>query len=101
MLALLFAIPGAPSAQELPAGVEISGGEGASCDDAVVIEAPDTASGVRAESLWLERRYPGHQKIRQSLISCDGRMADQLEIRTVEGDLVEIYFDIASFFGKF
>ncbi len=91
---------GPSRADELPEGVEISGGDGTSCDDAVVIDAPDTRSGIRAEHVWLERHYPGHRVLRQSLSSCDGEPADEFALRTEDGRELTIVFDISDFFGE-
>ena len=81
LVTAIAAAAGQSRADELPEGVEISGGDGTSCDDTVVIEAPGTRSGIRAEHVWLERHYPGHRVLHQSLSSCDGEPADEFALR--------------------
>jgi len=77
-----------------------SGGDGSSYEQAVVIKgAKDEEAGVAAERAWLEQRYPGFQKGRQSLMSSGGKHYDLIEITTREGHK-SVYFDITEFFGK-
>jgi len=70
-------------------GVKYSGGDGSSCDRAVII----------AEYVWLDREFPGHSKRLQSLGSCANRPADFLKIVTLDGREIEVVFDISNFFG--
>jgi hypothetical protein len=74
--------------------------QGTGCDDLVVIEAPDTDTGIDAEDTWIRRHYPGHRKVRQSLVSCDETMVDLIEIEGPNGERREVFFDISSFFGR-
>jgi hypothetical protein len=84
-----------------PAGLSFSGGDGTSCDQAVVVHAPNEATGVPAEYDWLERHFPGYQRKQQALIQCGSRPADQLSITTADGQDLEVFFDIGEYFGKF
>jgi len=36
----------------------------------------------------------------RSLIRCNGRPADQLRIRTADGQELEVFFDISEYFGR-
>ncbi len=98
---LAAAAAGIAEAEDLPAGVEIAGGDGTSCDEAVIIRAPGTVAGVQAESIWLRRHYPGSTKLRQALTRCGDQIADQITIRTAEGSELTVFFDISDFFGKY
>lgn len=73
-------------ADEPPAVYGTDDGEGADCDSAVVIEAPNTVRGIAAENRWILARYPDARKIGQYLMSCgDDRMADGIRIVTPDG----------------
>ena len=74
-------------------------GDGTSCAQAVVIHAKDEFSGVRAEYVWIAARYPGYEKKMQALTNCNGRPADEIGIRTADGQEVKVYFDISEYFG--
>ena len=82
--------------------IRFSGGDGLSRENAVVIEgARHTVSGVLTEYRWLRRRYPGSQVAGQTLMRHEGRMMDVIDIRTADGELLRIFFDIHDFFGRF
>ena len=85
---------------ELPKDVTLSGGDGSSCDQRIVIDAPNESAGVATEYAYLKRKYPGFTRIEQALLFCNKRAADRLKIRTTRGDVLDVYFDIQSFFGK-
>jgi len=86
----------------LPSGkVTILGGSGNSPDDPVIIQANNSLVGVGAEYQWLRDKYPGHIRIEQKLLSYNGKPMDVVTIKTKEGEIKDIYFDISSFFGKF
>jgi hypothetical protein len=82
------------------ANVTFSGGQGAGCDDAVVVHATNESEGVRAEYEWIRRQYPGSRTGSQGLGSCKTAV-DVIDITTREGEKKQIYFDISSFFGKY
>ena len=84
-----------------PAHLTYSGGDGSSYQQAVVIKgAEDEKAGIAAERAWLEQRYPGFQKGRQSLVHSGGRLYDLIEFTTADGQKKSVYFDITDFFGK-
>ena len=74
---------------------------GLSYQNAVIISEKTETSGVKAEYRWLEENYPGYRMIQQSLNFHDKKPYDILKIKTAEGKIKEIYFDISSFYGKF
>jgi hypothetical protein len=83
-----------------------SGGNGETMEDAVVVNAPNTAIGVAAEYRYVSRRFGQPDidwtPVLQSLHKAeDGRRYDVLAIRLKSGEVKELYFDITSFFGKF
>lgn len=83
-------------------GVTFTGGDGTSCDDAVVIDARSEIQGVGAESYWLSVAYPDFRKSAQALVMHDGRPHDIITVVGRETDAsVDLCFDISSFFGKF
>jgi hypothetical protein len=77
------------------------GGDGSSCEQAVVVHARGEMAGVRAEYDWLGAKFPGYARRSQSLSHCGDKPADILEIRTADGRTVEVYFDISEYFGQF
>ena len=77
-----------------------AGGDGSAYAKAVVIVAKDEEAGVAAERAWLEQRYPGFDKGRQSLLDHDGKKYDLIDITTTAGEHKTLYFDITGFFGK-
>jgi hypothetical protein len=55
---------------------------------------------IPAEYTWMRKHYPGAKVEMQALGSCDGAPADELHVRTAEGERITLFFDISSFFGK-
>lgn len=87
-------------AEEGAGGIRYDGGDGSSCEQAVVIlGAKSEFEGIGAEYDWLGRHYPGSEVLEQALGQCDGHWADILSIRTAQGESREVYFDIEEFFG--
>lgn len=81
--------------------ITYGGGDGTSVEKAVVIHgAPNSASGVRAESLWVRRHHPRWRKTRQSLVRGEGKLYDRIDYKTASGETRALYFDISEFFGK-
>ena len=120
ILALLFATacattPVPPAAQSAPAAVTetapaetrpttprgvIIPARGLSCNSAIVINATTERTGIAEENAWISENYPGAKKVGQSLMTCNGKTADQVDVETANGRKVSIYFDISNFFGK-
>jgi len=82
--------------------VWFEGGDGSSCEEAVVILGAQTDFGsIAAEYAWLAEHYPGYTLVRQALLECDGRFhADMLTIRTARGAVIDVYFNIEESFDK-
>lgn len=74
------------------------GGDGSSCDKAVVVNATDWRVGVAAEYRYLEAKHPGGRRVRQSLVREGDRKFDRIEWLKPEG-LVSVCFDVNQFFG--
>lgn len=77
---------------------------GESLADAVVIDAPSEAAGVRAEYRWLEEHY-GRRGVdweleMQALLRPGDHPYDRLDVQLADGRRVSIYFDISGFFGR-
>ncbi len=96
-----------PAAQATPASepetgeVTYSGGDGSSREQAVVIRgAKGEADGVKAEYTWLRRRFSAHRVLRQAVVSLNGRVYDQMDIATSDGNRQSVFFDITFFYGK-
>ena len=94
--------PGAPPARPAagPSHVTYAGGDGTSCEQAVVIKNASDFEGVQAEYVWLRGHYPGAKVLGQALIKCGEHPADQLTIQTGDGAQKELFFDISESFGK-
>ena len=102
VVSVVLALACSSSGQPRPSldAIRYSGGTGTSCEDAVVIHAPDTSTGVAAEYLWLAHHYPGYTKLRQSVGRCGRGVADSMQIETRDGEVLMVVFEITSFFGK-
>jgi len=70
------------------------GGDGTSIETAIIIES------IPAEYAYVRENYPGSSVMMQSLIFIDGIPYDVLRIKTEDGEVLDIYFNISSFFGK-
>jgi hypothetical protein len=87
----------AAGAQQMAYG----GGDGTSCDQAVVVKDKDEIDGVMSEYAWLAARHPNYTKRYQAQGRCKDHPVDKVGIRTADGADLEIVFDISAFFGKF
>jgi hypothetical protein len=99
--AAVAAEPAAPAetADTRPRGVIIPA-RGLSCNSAIVIKATTERTGIAEENAWIQENYPGARKVGQSLTTCNGKSADEVDIETANGRKVSVYFDISNFFGK-
>lgn len=79
---------------------KFSGGNGLSCEDAVVPIVGETAGFVPAERYWLEKTFGGGALVRQALgESSDGkRRYDLILWRKPDGQTVDICFDVTTVF---
>jgi len=70
------------------------GDQGSSYATAIV------APSVPFEYQWLRENYPSAKFMMQSLNFHEGKPYDILKVRLEDGSVIEVYFDISSFFGK-
>ncbi len=80
--------------------VKISGGDGFSFKEAIIISDCDNIEGVEQEYVEVRKRFSKYKLIRQSLQDKSGRMYDVLELKLEDGREITFYFDITDFFGK-
>jgi len=95
-LAVLLACSSAFAAEE----AKFSGGDGLSCENAVVPIVEEPATMVQAERRWLEKTYGGGALVRQVLgESADGkRRFDLILWRKPDGQTVDVCFDVTTVF---
>jgi hypothetical protein len=79
--------------------MKYGGGDGSSCEQAVVVREKSEMAGIAAEYAWIRARYPGYTRGPQALSKCGPHPADKIQIRTADGRELEIVFDISEFFG--
>ena len=80
--------------------VKISGGDGFSFKEAIIISDCSNLEGVEQEYVEARKRLGNYQLIRQSLQDQSDRMYDVLELKLEDGREITFYFDITDFFGK-
>jgi hypothetical protein len=80
--------------------VKISGGDGSSLENAIIISDCDHMQGIEVEYIEVRKRFGNYSLIRQNLMEYNNRKIDKLELRLEDGQLIEVYFDITEFFGK-
>jgi hypothetical protein len=81
------------------AGVAFEGGDGGSCEQAIVIKgARNEFEGVSSEYRYLSERHPGWKLVEQSLLHSGERSFDLLEFTTSDGKKQRACFDISDFF---
>ena len=79
--------------------VKISGGDGFSMSNAIIISDCNDPEGVLQEYIELRKRFGQYKKIRRRLLEDNNRKYDVFEL-DINGEKVEVYFDITNFFGK-
>ena len=78
-----------------------SGGDGSSCESAVVIrQAKYREVGILAETLWLQQNYPGCRQTSQAAVRSASRRYDLIELATDDGQNRKVYFDTTEFVNK-
>lgn len=83
------------------AHIAFSGGDGSSCNDAVVIEhARNVAEGLAAQKAWLVARYPQARILVKAQSGEKGRFYETVELQPKDGARARICFDITGFFGR-
>lgn len=98
-------VPRAPAAAVVePARVataEPAGTEAADwCAYLIPIEEGTTHAGIDAENRWIAEHHPGFRKVGQELTACGDRRVDIVRLENDAGEVVEVRFDITSFYGK-
>jgi hypothetical protein len=79
-----------------------SGGDGSSCEEAVVAVAPDEMTVVQAQYHWLRKTFGGGTLVRQVLgVSSDRKRRYDLIIwRKPDGQTAEVCFDVTTVFEE-
>ncbi|SRR6266571_847997 len=93
----------APSTDRSPTvAPRYSGGDGSSCDRAVIINVRGWREGVAAEYQYLKEKFPGGQRGSQALAKGrDGRRYDVIEWIRADGTPVRVCFDIDQLIGNY
>lgn len=96
--AVIFLLGKAAFAQE----PTYAGGDGSSCEQAVVPRAAHGKAMVEAEYLWLRKTFGGGSLVRQALgASSDGKRRYDLVLwRKPDGSTVEVCFDVTTVFEE-
>ncbi|MFX1269150.1 MAG: hypothetical protein ACFFAK_14415 [Promethearchaeota archaeon] len=79
--------------------VKITGGNGTSFNDAIIISDCSQFEGIDHEYIVLKKRFGKYKLIKQSLLEESGKVYDLLEIQLENGSNTEVYFEITDFFG--
>jgi hypothetical protein len=91
----------APASPAGPPGITYAGGDGSSCEQAVVISgAKGERAGIAAEYSWIRVHFPGYHRTEQDLTQCGDKPADLLHLEDGAGRKASVFFDISGFFGK-
>jgi hypothetical protein len=65
--------------------------KGVSCNSAVAVDGANGRAGAN-EDRWIADNYPGAKVTKRSVVDCDGKPADVLEIETANGQKRSVYF---------
>ena len=89
-------------AMALAQEAKFAGGDGSSCEEAVVPSARDGMALVQAQHQWLRKAFGGGTLVRQALgASSDGkRRYDLIRWRKPDGELVDVCFDVTTVFEE-
>jgi hypothetical protein len=96
---LVLLVPVAAVAAEEP---KFSGGDGSSCEEAVVPQATEGTTLAQAQHRWLLKTYGGGALVGQVLgASTDGkRRYDVMAWRRPDGQTVHVCFDVTTVFEE-
>ena len=64
------------------------------------VENAIKVSGISEEYKYIKKNCSGCQVVQQSLVFIKKKPYDILEVRKANGETVEYFFDISSFYGK-
>ena len=68
--------------------------------DGLSYETAIIAKSISYEYDWIKKKYPGSQPQQQMLTHQKRKSYDIITILSQNGETIDIYFDITSFFGK-
>jgi len=77
-----------------PADARFSGGDGSSCEKAVVLNVDSSQEAVRAQTAWLRAKHGGGSKSAQALARTESKWYDLVDWQIPNGATVSICFDI-------
>lgn len=68
---------------------------GTTKETAFVVSETNHFKALHSEYRLLYSKYPGYIRETQYLLKCDGKYYDRIDIRTLDGRKLSIYFDIS------
>jgi len=80
--------------------VVISGGDGSSIENAIIISECNHMEGIDQEYIILRNLFGNYKLNRQSLLNINNQLYDKMELKLENGKEIELYIDITAFFGK-
>lgn len=80
--------------------MKVSGGNGSSIKDAIIISDCTNEKGVKEEYLEVRKRFKEYKLLQQSVLMDKGKVYDKLELTIENGKNITVFFDITDFFGK-
>src|SRR3569833_2109659 len=93
-------VAGCQSMESKSSTVVFAGGDGSCCEQAVVIRnAEFRETGLLAEKVWLDRRFPDRHETKQSELALAGKHYDLIELTTAENRAAKVYFDSTDWFA--
>ena len=93
--------PAQPALPKSLRHISFAGGDGSSCEQAVVIKkAANQFEGVSAEKAWIAWKYPGAKSKGQAVSGGKNKTFESFELQTAAGESKTVCFDITGFFGQ-
>lgn len=92
-----------PAPPEVPTPephIRFEGGDGSSCDQAVVVVARKETEGIRAQRWWVWSKNPGAVILDQKVTEKGDRDLETITFQLPGGAKRSVCFDITSFIGK-
>lgn len=88
----------------VPVSSIFTGGDGATEQTAVIINASSSMVGVPAEYEFIKSKYGARRHdrelVKQELYLNNSKIYDIISIQTANGSSVQIFFNITKFYGK-
>ncbi|GJE60679.1 hypothetical protein [Methylobacterium trifolii] len=89
----------ARTASQPRGAITFGGGDGRSCDAAIVIAgARDTGAGVKAQRRWIAEHLPGARRTGSALARRHGRVYEVVSLTGAGAP--SVCFDVSGFFGS-